>query len=266
MASGWQDRCEIRVYYDALDQLKRSGADIRVTLPPDYRRSITVNTEDNDEEEDYQNRGNVCISDLHASANIKVENGNVWVSLADDATPAPGCTAEQIAACENWTVDDGMGNQVPAPWAPECDCIAVGGGEFGRLEIANAEEAASNVVVDMPAGLWAAIMAENQDFDQDPAGEHCEATVTVPGFELNDIGNDSAWQAFGNANYPGEPAILGAGYSIVATSSVCGPVLYTEHPEEFVGVGNEAMQATGERGNLEVCTGCITQACDELVP
>jgi hypothetical protein len=266
LASGWQDGCEIRVYFNGQAQLKRSGADIRVTLPPDYRRRITVITEDNDEEEDYENRGNVCISGLHATADVEVENGNVWVSLASDATPAPQCTAEQIAACENWTVDDGMGGQIPAPWAPECDCIAIGGGEFGRLELANEEEAASNMVVDLPAGLWASIRAENQAPDQDAAGEHCEASVTVPAFELNETGNDFPWEAFGNASYPGEPAIAGAGYSMIATSSGCGPVLYTEHPEDFVGPDNEAMQATGERGNLEVCSGCITQTCDELVP
>ncbi len=266
VTSGWQEGCEIRVYYDGQAQLKRSGADIRVTLPPDYRNRITVITEDNVEEAEYENRGNVCISNLHASAEVAVQNGNVWVSLAPDATPAPKCTAEQIAACENWTVEDDMGNQVPAPWAPECDCIAVGGGEFGRLELANVEEAASNMVVDVPAGLWASIRAQNEAPGQEAAGEHCEATVSVSGFEPNDIGNRLPWEAFGNASYPGEPAILGAGYSVIATSSGCGPVRYTEHPEEYVGPDNEAMQATGERGNLEVCTGCITQACDELVP
>lgn len=266
LASGWQEGCEIRVYYDGLSQLRRSGADIRVTLPSDYRQRITVITEDNDEEADYANRGNVCISNLHGSAEVAVENGNAWVSLAEDVTPAPKCTAEQIDACENWTVEDGTGNQIPAPWAPECDCIAVGGGEFGRLELATAEEAASNMVVDVPAGLWASIKAENQAPGQDAAGEHCEASITVPAFELNATGNDFPWEAFGNASYPGEPAILGAGYSIIATSSACGPVPYSEHPEDYVGPGNEAMQATDERGNLEICTGCITQTCDELVP
>jgi hypothetical protein len=266
IASGWQNGCNVRVYYDDLVQPQRSGADIRVTLPPDYRQSITVVTEDDVEEADYQNRGNVCIAGLHATAEVEVQSGNVWVSLADDATPVPTCTLAQIDACEQWTVEDGMGNQIPAPWAPECDCIAVGGGVFGRLAIANEDGAASNVTVDMPAGLWASIRAENQGLAQDVAGEHCEASVTVPGFVPNRTGNDFPWEAFGNASYPGEPAIMGAGYSIQATSSACGPVVYTEHPEDFVGPGNEAMQATGERGNLEVCTGCIAQACDELVP
>lgn len=266
LASGWQEGCEIRVYYDGISQLRRSGADIRVTLPSDYHQRITVITEDDDEEGDYENRGNVCISNLHASAEVALENGNVWVSLAPDATPAPKCSAEQIEACEQWTVEDDMGNQIPAPWAPECDCIAIGGGEFGRLEISNTEASASNVVVDVPGGLWAAIHAESLGAAQDAAGEHCDATATVPAFVPNDYGNDFPWQVYGNASYPGGPAIIGAGYSIDASSSECGPVRSTEQPEDYVGPQNQAMQATDERGNLEICTGCITQTCDELVP
>lgn len=266
VASGWQNGCEIRVYYDGITQLARSGADIRVTLPPDYRRSITVTTEDAVAEAEYANRGNVCISNLHGSAEITLQSGNAWVSLADDVTPVPTCSAEQIAACEAWTVEDAMGNQIPAPWAPECDCIAVGGGEFGRLELSNTDDAASNVEIDVPEGLWAAIRAESQAPDQDAAGERCEATVSVPQFAPSDVGNDFPWEALGSANYPGPPAIMGAGYSIVASSSACGPVLFTEQPEDYVGPDGEDLQASEERGNLEVCTGCITQPCDDLVP
>jgi hypothetical protein len=266
VASGWQNGCEIRVYFDGLSQLKRSGADIRVTLPPDYRHAITVITEDNDEEEDYENRGNVCISNLHATAEVEVENGNVWVALADDATPAPKCSQAEIDACETWTVEDGMGNMIPAPWSPECDCIALGGGEFGRLRVASAEDDASNVVIDLPTGLWAAIAARNESFGQDVAGEHCDASVTLRDFVPNPTGNDFPWEAFGNVSYPGEPAILGAGYSVVATSSSCAQVPFTEHPDEYVGPDNAGLQATGERGNVEVCSDCITQSCDELLP
>jgi hypothetical protein len=266
VSSGWQNACSIRVYYDGISQLERSGADIRVTLPADYRQTVTVVTEDNVEEQSYLNRGNVCIGNLLGSADVETESGNVWASLADDATPAPKCTAEQIQACEEWTVEDRSGMQIPAPWAPECDCIAVGGGEFGRLAIVNREGSASNVMVDVPAGLWASIRAENQGELQNVAGEHCEASITVPNFEPSQTGNDFPWEAFGSASYPGEPAILGAGYSGQATSSTCGPVAFTEDPEDFVGEHNGDAQAVGERGNIEVCTGCIVESCDMLVP
>ncbi|MCX4240413.1 hypothetical protein [Paraliomyxa miuraensis] len=265
-SGSWQNACQVRVYFDGLSQLERSGADLRVTLPPDYRQKINIVTQDNIEEEDYLNRGNVCVSNLFASANIETESGKVWAQLARDVNPAPKCSLEQIDKCENWTVDDGMGNDVPAAWAPECDCIAVGGGEFGRLAIDSRDETAADIVVDVPDGLWASIKAENQGDGQEEAGDHCEAKVEVANFERAETGNDFSWQAFGNANYPGMPAIGGAGFSINAISSSCEPVAYTERPEDFVGTGKGEDQDSEERGNVTVCTNCITQSCSELIP
>jgi hypothetical protein len=263
VASGWQNACEVRVYYDGLSQLKRSGADFRVTLPADYRQKITVVTQDNIEEEDYLNRGNVCMSNLFATASIETESGKVWASLAADVTPAPKCSQEQIDACESYVDPDTMD---PAPWAPECACIAVGGGEFGRLEIKSRDETAADIVVDMPAGLWASVKAENQGEGQEESGDHCDAAIEVANFIANETGNDSSWEKFGSVNYPGEPAIGGAGFSVQAISSSCEPVAYTEQPEDFVGTRNGDEQESEERGNVRVCTDCIAQTCDELIP
>ncbi len=265
IASGWQNDCEVRVYYDGLSQLRRSGADLRVTLPPDYRQRLTVITQDNVEDEDYLNRGNVCVSNLFASADIETESGNVWVQLARDAYPAPKCTPEQITACEEWTNEDEMMNPVPAPWDPACNCIAQVG-EFGLLSIDNRDETSSDIIVDVPATLWTSINAQNKGESQEEAGEHCEAVVTVPNAEADDTGNDFPWQAKYNANYPGEPAIKGAGFTVQASSNACGPVASTESPADFVGTGNGDEQASSERGNIEVCSDCIVQSCNELIP
>lgn len=254
VASGWHSGCQVRVYYDGQNQLRRSGADIRVTLPSDYRQHITLITEDNDEEPDYLDRGNVCVSNLFANADIDTENANVWVSLSPDANPAPLCSAAQIETCETWT--DGTG--APAPWAPECDCLATGAG-FGALSIDSRSNTAANITVDMPADLWATITAESD-------GDHCEAQITVPGAVPSETGNDFPWQASATTNYPGQPAILGAGFIIQTTSDACGPVAFTEHPDDYVGSGNGSMQMSTERGNLEVCSDCIVQSCDQLVP
>lgn len=266
IVGGWRTGCEVRVLYDGLSQLARSGADLRVTLPPDYRYKLNVITQDNIEEEDYLNRGNVCVSNLFASASIEVESGKVWAALAPEVTPAPKCSQEQIDKCENWTVEDENGDMVAAPWAPECDCIAVGGGEFGRLEINSREETAADITVDMPSGLWASVKAENTGEMQEEAGDHCEATVDVQGFTPNETGNDAPWEKFGNLNYPGPPAIAGAGFSVVASSKSCEPVAFTENPDDFVGTDKGKDQTSEERGNVKVCTGCITQTCDDLIP
>jgi hypothetical protein len=263
VVSGWQNACQVRVYYDGLSQLKRSGADIRVTLPADYRQKINIVTQDNIEEESYLNRGNVCVSDLFATAIIETESGKVWASLADDVTPAPKCSQAEIDACESYVNPDTM---VAAPWAPECDCIAIGGGEFGRLEITSRDETAADILVDMPEGLWASVKGENQSEGQEEAGEHCEAAIEVANFLPNDTGNDFSWQKFGSVNYPGVPAINGAGFSVQAISRSCEPVAYTENPEDFVGVANGDEQSSEERGNIRICTDCITQSCSDLIP
>lgn len=263
--SGWQNDCEVRVYYDGLSQLRRSGADLRVTLPADYRQRINVITQDNTEDEDYLNRGNVCISNLFASADIETESGNVWVSLAPDTYPAPKCSPAQIEACETWTVEDDMGNEVAAPWAPECDCIAVGGGEFGLLSIDNRDDSSSNITVDVPANLWTSVNAQNKGDSQEASGDHCVANVTVPNATADDTGNDFPWQAKFNANYPGEPAIMGAGFTVQASSNACGPVAATESPGDFVGLGLGDTQESSQRGNIEICSDCIVQSCNELI-
>jgi len=265
-AGGWQGGCDIRVYYDGLSQQDRAGADIRVTLPADYRRQINIVTEDNIGDDDYFNRGDVCVSNLFASVDIETESGNVWVSLADGTTPSPRCSADQIQACEDWTVDDESGNQVPTPWAPECDCIAVGGGEFGRVAIENRDSSSSDVTVEMPEGLWASIRAENKGATQSQAGEFCEAGIDVDNIELDPTSEDLPWNAFAHANFPGEPAIRGAGFSVLAVSNECSPVAHTDAPEDFVGTGHGDEQESTERGNIVVCTDCITQTCDELIP
>ncbi|MEM9454609.1 MAG: hypothetical protein AAGF11_10550 [Myxococcota bacterium] len=263
--AGWINDCDVRVYFDGQNQLRRSGADLRVTLPPDYRQDFSVITQDNVEDDNYFNRGNVCISNLFASAQVETESGNVWVSLDPEIYEAPKCSPDQIANCEEWTVEDEMGEDVPAPWASECSCISQGGGQFGQLQVDNRDNNSSDITVDIPGGLWTSITAQNQGMMQTEAGDHCDALVSVPNAEADTTGNDFPWQAKFFTNYPGESAIRGAGFNIQVISSECGPVAYTESPEGYVGMGGED-QVSAERGNIEVGTGIITQTCDQLIP
>ncbi len=260
----WQNGCAARVYYDGLSQLQRSGADIRVTLPPDYRYQLSITTEDNVADDDYFNRGNVCVSNLNASVDIETKSGNAWVTVARETTPAPKCSQQQIDDCENWTVKDEDDNDVPAPWAPECPCIAVGGGEFGRVFFENRDDSASNVTVDVASTLWTSIRTENRGEMQQAQGDHCDALIEVPGAALE--AQDFPWRLNGDVNFPGEPAIKGAGFAIQTFSNNCSPVAYTEEPGDFVGVGRGQEQESEERGNVRVCTDCITQSCNDLIP
>jgi hypothetical protein len=92
MPRAWQDACSILLYYNGQSQLARAGADIRVTLPATYRESIEIATADSVIEDSYPNRGNVCIRGLRGSADIELQNGLAFVSVASDAE-APGLAA-----------------------------------------------------------------------------------------------------------------------------------------------------------------------------
>ena len=270
LAAGWMDGCEIRVYYDGLSQLSRAGADIRVTLPRSYRHSIEIVTEDNDEDSDYHNRGNVCVSDLPGTADITLGNGVAYVSLAEGTTPMPRCSAEDIAECEGWP--DGSGEQA---WAQECPCVnAIG--EFGRVKVEALDAAAADMLVDIPADIWAAINLTNEASGQmrnpveDAPGVRCDAVVDVPGYVFDpQIGDEltrDPWRNKGFSNHPSDAAIVGAGYNVQLSASDCAPVTQTEHPEDFVGTNHGNEQETHERGNLQVCSGCIrAQSCEDLL-
>lgn len=270
----WQNDCEVRIYFDGLTQIARSGADLRVTLPANYRRTIRVVTEDNVADDDYHNRGNVCVENLAGTADIDVESALVFVTLADEITPMPQCESYAIENGEDPKAFieecdqavDAEGN--PAPWNPMCTCMAQVG-DFGRVRVTSQGSDATDITVDVPDGLWTRVIAENQGMMQMKAGEHCTATVTMNNYVVDDtIGGESGrdpWRNLGTANYPGMPAVNGAGYSLQVTSANCAPVSATESPEDFDPAAED--QESAERGNIQVCTDCIrARSCEELLP
>lgn len=102
----WQDDCSILLYYNGQSQLARAGADIRVTLPATYRESISIATADNRQEDSYPNRGNVCVRGLRGSADIELESGVAFVSIASDTTyPGHVIASTAVESAANVTVD-----------------------------------------------------------------------------------------------------------------------------------------------------------------
>jgi len=259
---GWRSGCELRVFQDALTQREVVGADLRVTLPADYRGTVHVETEDDAAVGEYLDRGDVCIDGLPGSAEVKLHSGRAWVRLQGDVSPAPTCAPDDVAACAAWTTPGPDGAPVSTPWAPECPCLSQGDG-FGRVVVDTREVDAADVVVDLPTTLWASLGLENRLVDA--RARDCTVTVSLPedAVVLEDLG--SPVQARGAMNYPGQPAWNGAGYRVSIRSGTCGPVGYAEHPDDFEVEGGDA-QPSERRGDLEVCSGCIVQGCDELVP
>ena len=270
LESGWQSGCGIRLYYDGLSQLARAGANIRVTLPPDYARDLTVITEDNDADPDYFNRGNVCIDGLQGNATVRLQSGQAFVKVAPDASIAPQCSADFIQQCNDWPCvpnsDDACDGS--EAWDSNCPCVSQVG-EFGRVLVESHDAASADINIDVPSDLWMSITAKNEQMGQDSSDPelHCRATVDVPGYEIfPEAGNDFPWETRGQINYPSSNAVSGAGYNVTAFSKGCNPVPATEGPEDFVGVGNGTMQESTQRGNIRITSGALTQSCDELLP
>jgi hypothetical protein len=244
------------VYYDGQLEPQRFGADLRVTLPEDYRHDINVFTSDNDYDEDYLNRGNVCISNLNGTAKVDLEQGVAFVVLDSQTTPTPECPADDIAACEGFT-DPDTGED--APWHDQCPCYAYG---FGAARVETADNAAANITFDVPADLWAVYSLTNGGDNQSP---ECAASVDLPGADLDEEPQDRPWKASGSANRP-SAAPAGTGFIIGGTSEDCANVLFTEDPEDYAGDGKSEEQSSETRGNLTLCDGCArNKSCDELL-
>ena len=83
------------------------------------------------------------------------------------------------------------------------------------------------------------------------------------------LGSDALrdpWRNQGSINYPGDPAVSGAGYSVLLTSKTCQAVSHTDETDKFAGVGKGSEQDVDERGNMSVCSGCLRGGgCDDLV-
>lgn len=257
----WRDGCQIRVYYDGLVQLSRSGADFRVTLPQSFTGELELGTEDNDADPDYQDRGNVCVEGLAGSAEVDLGAGQAFISLAADLNPFPSCSAEEISACEQ------------AGWVSGCPCLAVAGVGTSMI-VRGGDGQAADITVDVPEQLWGRYNLRNEADGMEPGNESdpgalCVAEVSagsgilVPS-ESTDL-TQSPWINDGLLNQPPNGG-TGAGYGITLQSDRCEVVLGTEHPEDFVGIGNGEDQEANERGNLSICAGCVrTVGCEALM-
>lgn len=255
----WLDDCGVFVYYEGLNQLQRSGADIRITLPPDYRQQLEISTGDAVAEDSYPNRGNVCVTGLDATLDVDIGSGLAFVQLASGTTPSPACPADLRADCEGF---DDPATEGPDAWAAECGCFAQGYA-LGHVNIISRAPSPSTMTVDVPQPLWAFVNANNTGGNE-LAGKHCTATLAGLGPLEGDPHDDARpWEQSGVVNRP--PRAPVTGFGVTLESNGCDPVAAIESPEEWLGPDDEPV---GElRGDLTVCAGCLAaKTCDELLP
>jgi hypothetical protein len=241
----WKSGCAVYVYYDGQTQPVRMGADLRVHLPKAYRGSLDIETEDNDDEPRYPLVSDVIVEGLCGSADIKMAQGEAKIKLCGDLTPAPTCSAEAIAECENFEID-GM----PAPWSNLC--TACPAENFGQVKIEAVKPWAGNITVDIPTSTWLNANLANEETDRPHMCKPELPACTDNVCKLNEDG--TGYGLAGEFNYPGPSAASGAGFNLTVKSAGCGPVKFYKSPDDW---SEESMPETEERGHIKVCTGCL---------
>lgn len=257
-AASWPDDCTILVYYEGLSQPQRTGADIHVTLPSDYRGRVTIETSDDIVEDSYPHRGDVCVQGLPGSVDVRLENGRAFVASAPDVSPSPTCPTDLVAACDAF--DDPTNNANPDvaepgsdAWSPKCPCIAMFY-DLGQITVRTSEPFAAELTADVPGALWTSFRATNTGQNQ-LDGQNCPASVVGLGdIEYDQNDPSEPWNLQGSANTPSAAAPLGAGYRVELVASGCTEVPSIESPEAW---SEDVVPPTSLRGHTTICAGCL---------
>ncbi len=252
-ATSWADGCRITVHDERGEQAPGSGADLRVTLPASYDGSIDIETADALAVDGYFGRGDVRVWGSRGDLDVKLDGGEVLVYVDREARPgATACTAADVLACETWT-DPESGEA--DPWSLACPCL-----DYGRIQVGSRCDGASSITVDLPAGLWATVIAGNDQpgltADAEPS---CSATLDCPALgTCRDEQSISShpWRRLVELNDPnpaeGSTAVAQGGLSVSLRSARCEFVDVHPAPGDFPGPAQ-----TEKRGDVQVCSGCL---------
>jgi hypothetical protein len=233
--------CYVRNYYEGQLQPVRDGVNFRVTIPKGWEGDLELVTEDNLEEgiDTYPDRSDITVNGLAGSLGVDMDSGNVLVRMDPETKHYAGCAAND--ACVS--MDHVMG----------CGC-----NEPTAVSIANKTGQASNMIVDVGTSEnWYTMILENRGTFS--AGDEfvCTAEIECSAFADCAIDPDFAGVAFqerAEINYPGDPAIAGAGMRIALVSEACANIVYVDGPDDY-----EAEDFPAEkRGDLQVCVGCLS--------
>ena len=207
---------------------------------PAGRATLDLTTTDNLEAgiDSYPDRSDISVLGLNGNITVDLDSGNVDVRLDPNVKHYAGCEAND--AC------------VMMGYAMGCGCS-----EPTNISIANKPGQASNITVDVAnADNWYTMILENRGTFS--AGDEfvCNATVDCDAFADCVIDPDFAalpQQERAEINFPGDPAIEGAGIRISLVSEACANITYVNDKDDF-----EADPLPEEkRGELRACVGCL---------
>jgi hypothetical protein len=234
------DTCYVRAYYDGLFQPVRDGANFRITVPAGWGGDLELTTSDNLDEgiDTYPDRSDVTVAGLNGNLALDLDSGNVAVSMDPNIPHFAGCDASQT--CED------MG------YVAGCGCA-----EPTNVSIANKPGQASNITVDVgTADNWYTMILENRGTFSSSDEFVCAATIDCDAFADCAIDPDYAAQESqerAEVNFPGIPAVEGAGIRVSLVSEACANIRYVDGPDDY---GAEVLPEE-KRGELRVCVGCL---------
>lgn len=227
--------CYVRAYYDGMFQPVRDGANFRVTIPAGWAGALELVTSDNLEEgiDSYPDRSDILVDGLAGPLAVDLDSGNVAIRIDPNLAHYAGCPANDEC--------------VMLGYAPGCGCA-----EPTEVSVSNKASNASNITVDVGnVDHWYTVLLENRAAD--PA---CTATIDCSAFAECQLDPDYAatpWAERAEINYPGDPAIAGAGIRIMLVSESCADVPFVNSPDDYE---NPDMPIE-QRGDIEVCAGCL---------
>lgn len=234
------DTCYIRAYYDGLFQPVRDGANFRITVPAGWGGDLEITTSDNLEEgiDTYPDRSDVSVDGLNGNLTVDMDSGNATVRLDPNIPHYAGCPANQDC------VDMG--------YAMGCGCS-----EPTNVTIANKTGQASNITVDVGnADNWYTMILENRGTFSSSDDFVCNATIDCDSFPNCVIDPDYAAlpsQERAEVNFPGMPAVEGAGIRISLVSEACANIRYVESIDDY----DTDPLPEEKRGELRACVGCL---------
>jgi hypothetical protein len=229
--------CYVQAYFDGLFQPVRDGANFRITIPAGWSGSLELVTADNLEDARYPDRSDILVDGLAGPLSVDLDSGNVAVRLDPNLPHYAGCPDNDACVAQDH--------------APGCGCV-----EPTDVSIVNRAPHASNMTVDVGnVDHWYSVTVENRNgpvFE----GPACEALVDCSPFaecQLDPDFEESIGAAQAEINYPGDPAIAGAGIQITLISQRCADVPHVNDPEDW----DNPNMPIEQRGHLLVCAGCL---------
>jgi hypothetical protein len=235
-----QATCYVRNYYDGQLQPVRDGAHFRVTIPAGWDGDLELKTQDNLGAgiDTYPDRSEVLVDGVAGDLLVELDSGNVQIRMDPNTKHYARCAANDACVADGFPLG--------------CGCS-----EPTNITVSNRSGQASDITVDVSnPDAWYDMQLQNRGSFSSSSDFVCTATIDCEPFAVCNIAEDFAdipFEERAEINYPGEPAISGAGIRITLVSESCANITLANSVDDY----ELDTYPEEKRGDLKVCVGCI---------